>query len=420
MKKVRAWAPIIGVMLLLWIAAVYALGYVLKLGLPFLPKAVEPDWSAHSTIMNTWQDIKVYQSVAKPTTVEEIIEETPIVDVSSSEFFSLFSELDRTSFESYAALNGIDTTDGYGKVFIDKVTVDNIATGITTTQGDNVLAVDTHDNLMIVGVKSGEATGKLTILKEKQQLGMGLVQDINYWEPISELAKSEDAILAIGANSYKYHEAQNYFTVFGLMKRNGEVIRKSTGSQNIIGFTQDGTMEVGTGTNIDGLHMATEFSPILIDDTVAADGIAEDTSRMARTAIGQTENGTTLLLVMDGGIAGSNNGATFAECLDILTKYGAINAANLVGGNRTTMLWNGNVVNKAVGYTPDTILLPNAYVVYAGTGDKPVIDTPTLIPDITNPETTEPPISLNPPSADIIGNGATPEPEKGAGVLYPR
>lgn len=48
-----------------------------------------------------------------------------------------------------------------------------------------------------------------------------------------------------------------------------------------------------------------------------------------RTAIGQTESGSILLLVVDGRAPGYSIGCTVGDCADILARYGAVQACNL-------------------------------------------------------------------------------------------
>lgn len=80
-----------------------------------------------------------------------------------------------------------------------------------------------------------------------------------------------------------------------------------------------------------------------------------------RTAIGQREDGTVLMLTVDGRRAESF-GATLKDCQDILYDYGAVNAANLDGGSSTTMNLGNKTVNK-----PSDILgeraIPSAFVI---------------------------------------------------------
>ena len=66
--------------------------------------------------------------------------------------------------------------------------------------------------------------------------------------------------------------------------------------------------------------------------------------RAPRTAIGQRADGIVLFLVLDGNRA-LGRGATLKDEIEIMQRYGAINAANLDGGTSTSMTVYDNLVN---------------------------------------------------------------------------
>ena len=57
-----------------------------------------------------------------------------------------------------------------------------------------------------------------------------------------------------------------------------------------------------------------------------------------RTAIGQRADGAVILLCIDGRQAGSLGG-TYADIINIMVEYEAVNACNLDGGSSTVMLY---------------------------------------------------------------------------------
>ena len=84
-----------------------------------------------------------------------------------------------------------------------------------------------------------------------------------------------------------------------------------------------------------------------------------------RTAIGQREDGTVLLLVTDGRGASGHLGATANDLIEIMEKYGAVNAANIDGGSSSTMYYNGEYLMTSVTlyYSNSSWRLPEAFVV---------------------------------------------------------
>jgi exopolysaccharide biosynthesis protein len=65
--------------------------------------------------------------------------------------------------------------------------------------------------------------------------------------------------------------------------------------------------------------------------------------------VGQTADGSILLLAIDGRMANSL-GASFSDVQDIMLEYGAINASVMDGGTSTQMYYNGEVINTP--YSP--------------------------------------------------------------------
>ena len=80
-----------------------------------------------------------------------------------------------------------------------------------------------------------------------------------------------------------------------------------------------------------------------------------------RTAIGQCADGSVLLLVIDGRQINSI-GATFADVIEVMLEYGAVNAYNLDGGSSTVLYYNGEYVNSASPLTGSR-LIPTAFIV---------------------------------------------------------
>ena len=57
-----------------------------------------------------------------------------------------------------------------------------------------------------------------------------------------------------------------------------------------------------------------------------------------RTVIGQRADGAVIFLAIDGRQAGSLGGS-YADIIDIMQEFGAVNACNLDGGSSTVMLY---------------------------------------------------------------------------------
>ena len=84
-----------------------------------------------------------------------------------------------------------------------------------------------------------------------------------------------------------------------------------------------------------------------------------------RTAIGQREDGALLLLVTDGRGYNGHAGASAADLIDLMVKYGAVNAANLDGGSSTCMYYDGEYLQNSVTfyYSQSSWKLPFAFLI---------------------------------------------------------
>lgn len=345
----------------------YGIGYAMKLPLPLVDDGIyHPNYDNQKMLLEKWNNVKVYKTKEMVKKEEVKIESTEAskkeevkIDVANSgDFFKKFSEIQPETLTKYVENDKALILNGYEKMILDKADLENTPTGIKTTKGDDVLAIDAKDNILLIGLNVSGNKGKLAIIKNSKQLGMSVADDLTYWEKIDSHAKKESALLAINASGYTWNKTGNYGTLYGVAKRNGEIIRRVKDTNKIVGFTKDGKMQIGGDLN--NMYNACEYSPVLVKDSKAVYTGNEGT-RIARTAIGQTANGDILLLVVDGD--DTSKGATLQEVTAIMQKYGAVNASNLSDGSCSIMWWNGRVINKAFGGNGTGVKLPNAWVV---------------------------------------------------------
>lgn len=330
-------------------AVTYGIGFAIKLPLPLVNDGVyKPDYAEQNRLMSNWDNVRIYTPHGDDEGATYHTEQ---------ELLTAFSEIEEQSFKDYITNNSDLIAKGYGRLMIDKVTLDNTETGIRTTQGDIVLGLDSYDCLMVVGVTVGGNNGKLAVLKNKEQIGLSVVEDLVYWDRINKHATRENAILAINASSYSWNTTGNYGTLTGLAVRNGDLIRRTNNADNVVGFTKEGVLQMGG--SLDTIYNGVEGTKVLIQDGAVAD-LKDDTSITARTVIGQKENGDIVMLVVDGD---ESNGATLANVVDTLVKYEVTNAISLSEGKCSTMWWNGRIVNRP-SYEEETgIKIPTSWVV---------------------------------------------------------
>lgn len=84
-----------------------------------------------------------------------------------------------------------------------------------------------------------------------------------------------------------------------------------------------------------------------------------------RTAIGQRADGALLLLVTDGRGKSGHLGASASDLINIMTEYGAVNAANLDGGSSSCMYYDGEYLMTSVTfyYSNSSWRLPAGFII---------------------------------------------------------
>lgn len=176
-------------------------------------------------------------------------------------------------------------------------------------------------------------------------------------EAPKDIAVRHDAVLAINGDYYNYKDNS------GLIIRNGEMYRELGTSRHQLLVYQDGTMkglmpenyEKGKGQSYldQGIVQCFTFGPLLVDEYQALKlpekyYIATyDDIREPRTAIGQVDENHYVIVVADGRRKGwSDEGMTLPELQQIFVEQGARIAYNLDGGGSTTLVIEGERVNK--------------------------------------------------------------------------
>lgn len=131
----------------------------------------------------------------------------------------------------------------------------------------------------------------------------------------------------------------------GIVISKGKLMWGSRGDKyDVIGINKDGILVLGRMTGqqaLDkGIVEALNFGPYLIvnGEPCEVKGYSES-SLNPRSAIGQRSDGAMLLLTIDGRQP-TSVGASYEDLIEIMMRYGAVNAANLDGGSSTYMVQN--------------------------------------------------------------------------------
>ena len=166
----------------------------------------------------------------------------------------------------------------------------------------------------------------------------------------SETARENNAILAINGD---YYGAQEW----GYVLRNGVIYRDAvSGYQEDLVIYQDGSFAIineedTTAANLlaAGAKQVLSFGPALVTDGQIAVTEGEEVGRAKasnpRTAIGRIDDLHYIFIVSDGRTEESR-GLSLYQLAQFTQSLGAKTVYNLDGGGSSTMVFNGQVVNK--------------------------------------------------------------------------
>lgn len=227
-----------------------------------------------------------------------------------------------------------------------------------------------NDTIQLIKINQDRYQGYLLKILNPQKVFLGITSSLGtHGSKILDMAKQYNTIAGINASGFKDSGGHGKGdTPSGILISNGEIkyVQPKEKTFNIVGFNKDNILILGkyTLSQLQNLNLrdAVDFHPFLLVNGVPAKVNGNGGwGNGPRTAIGQTANGTVLLLVVDGRQL-SSIGASMKQMQDIMIKYGAINAANLDGGSSTVMYYNNKIVNKPCSPYGDRYL-PSAFLV---------------------------------------------------------
>ncbi len=210
-------------------------------------------------------------------------------------------------------------------------------------------------NIDIFDIESSNFNGKMLLVQDPTRIKVGYSNQMpRAGETTSSIAKRNGAVAAINGGGFVDTKwAGTGGAPLGYLISNGKFIsgqiKDKDKKRDTIAFTEDGMLIVGKHSENDlkkyKVKEAISFGPPLIVNGKPTINKGDGGWGISpRTVIGQKEDGSVLLLVIDGRSLKSF-GATLKEVQNIMLQHGAVNAANLDGGSSTTMYYDGKVIN---------------------------------------------------------------------------
>lgn len=208
----------------------------------------------------------------------------------------------------------------------------------------------------IVKVSGLTYSGNMMIVKDPSRVYVATCKNFNNpnrsGDKLGAMIERENALAGTNGGGFYDPSGKGTGSVpLGFVFSKGEYLYGSdTEKEILIGFDNNNKLIVGEMTGKEaqelGIRDALSFGPALVVNGVAADVTGQGSGLNPRTAIGQTADGTVLMLVVNGRSANSL-GATYADLIDIMLEFGAVNAANLDGGNSSLMIYDGEQISTS-------------------------------------------------------------------------
>ena len=237
-------------------------------------------------------------------------------------------------------------------------------------------------------VSGNNFEGTMMIVNDPSKISLATTYPWSeYGKELDKLVTENNAIAGINGGLY-YSDANKGGRPLGVTVSNGEIQDMSLGANglHLVGFDEDNILRIIDISNMNRNEIKELITTEKICDAVSFQEEASDSNNHfvkliingekrelngmgsganPRTAIGQREDGSVLLLVTDGRGKNGHLGATAADLIEIMSEYGAINAANIDGGSSSTMYYNGEYLMDSVTfyYSNSSWRLPTAFIV---------------------------------------------------------
>ena len=240
----------------------------------------------------------------------------------------------------------------------------------------------------IYKVSGNNYEGTMMVINDPSKISLATTYPWGeYGKELDKLVTESGAIAGINGGLY-YSDANKGGRPLGVTVSNGEIEDMSLGATglHLIGFDNENILRIIDISNMNRSEIENLIETEGIRDAVSFQEEASDANNHfvkliingekrelngmgsganPRTAIGQREDGSVLFLVTDGRGKNGHLGATAADLIEVMSEYGAVNAANIDGGSSSTMYYNGEYLMTSVTfyYSNSSWRLPTAFVV---------------------------------------------------------
>lgn len=271
-------------------------------------------------------------------------------------------DMDADVDEGLINLGGTKNT---GKLDIDITADQKENEGITE---ENSAPIEIHE------VSGSTYYGTMMIVKDPSRVSLATIypwRDLGV--TLDELVKSNGAIGGINGGLYNSNNNTGG-TPYGVIVSNGEIQYNKPWQWPglvLVGFTENNILQIIDISKMNAAQVEQLVKEKKIRDAVTFQDEASDANNHfvqliindevremngmgsglnPRTAIGQRADGAVLMFVTDGRGKNGHLGASASDLIEVMRKFGAVNAANLDGGSSSCMYYDNEWLMTSVTF----------------------------------------------------------------------
>lgn len=232
---------------------------------------------------------------------------------------------------------------------------DTAAVQIQTAAVKKDSTAASSDGITVEDISGTSFHGKLMSIQDPSRVSIYTISSFDTagtGKQISDIASETGSVAAMNAGGFYDPDGRGHGGMpLGAVIRDGVLVSDYTSDyKTIIGFDADHKLIVGD-LSADaaiklGIKDGITFGPALVINGQRVPFSDNAGGLNPRSAIGQKQDGTILLLVIDGRQPHSL-GASFKDLCDVMLDHGAVNAGNLDGGSSSLLYYQGKQLNTS-------------------------------------------------------------------------
>lgn len=213
-----------------------------------------------------------------------------------------------------------------------------------------------NNSYKVLDVKVGNAKGYLVAIYEPEKVKLIRTKKFNvgtFGEKVTTMCERYGGSVCINGGGFANGLSNGSDIPVGYVIDDGEILWAENNDYerrgDIIGLTNDGKLKLMNNATGDeaieaGIEYGLEFGPFLIVNGKSMEIHGMPYGVANKCVIAQRKDGVMMFLVTEGETY--IDGASLSDVLEVLEKYGAYNAANLDGGQSTSLVINNELINS--------------------------------------------------------------------------